>query len=61
MPKRKDNKEERAINILKLLVLMNEQDRDALPGSVVKKVKECVAILKKRRRGREAKKRRPQS
>lgn len=53
MPKRKDQKEERAINILKLILLMDEQDSDALPGTVVKKVKECVSIMKKRRKSKE--------
>ena len=52
MPKRKDEHEERAIKILGQIVEMDRQDGDALPGSVVKKVKECLVIMKKRRRPR---------
>ena len=50
MPKRKDVHEERAIQVLQELIDMDRQDRDALPGSVVKLVKQAQTILKKRRR-----------
>jgi len=50
MPKRKDRKEERAIQLLKEVIRISEEDRDALPGSAVKKVKEALTIMRKRRR-----------
>ena len=50
MPKRKDLKEERAIQLLKQVVKISEEDRDALPGSAGKKVKEALTIMRKRRR-----------
>lgn len=50
MPKRKDIYEERAIAILSQITDLDKRDRDALPGSVVKLVKQAVRILKKRRK-----------
>lgn len=50
-PKRKDNDEERAIVLLQQILNIDRRDRDALPGSVVKKVKEAQTIMKKRRKG----------
>lgn len=57
MPKRKDNDEEWAIKILQLIVDRDKQDRDALPGSVVRLVKRAQTIMKKRRKGAEHDKR----
>lgn len=42
--------EEWAIQRLSEIVMLDNRDRDALPGSVVKKVKEAIRILKKRRK-----------
>lgn len=42
--------EKQAIEILQQIIDMDKADRDALPGSVVKKVKEAQTILKKRRK-----------
>lgn len=50
MPKRKDEKEERAIAILQQIIDMDLEDRDALPGSAVRHVKAAMTIMKKRRR-----------
>lgn len=50
MTHRKDVEEERAIQLLSQVVAISERDRDALPGSVVKKVKEAIVIMKKRRK-----------
>lgn len=50
MSKRHDVHEEAAISRLGALVDLDRANRDALPGSVVKKVKEALVILKKRRR-----------
>lgn len=50
MPHRKDNKEERAIRHLEIVVQMDREDRDALPGSAVKHVKTALTIMRKRRR-----------
>ncbi|MEE8112714.1 MAG: hypothetical protein V3T23_00015 [Nitrososphaerales archaeon] len=49
MPKRQDNHEERAIKLLEQIKEIDRQNRDALSGSAVKKVKEALIILKKRR------------
>lgn len=51
MPKRKDEKEERAIKLLEQVVEISLEDRDALPGSAVKKVKDALTIMRKRRGG----------
>lgn len=51
MPKRKDRDEEWAIQHLGKIVERSVQDRDALPGSVVKLVKDAIVILRKRRKG----------
>ena len=48
--KRKDIDEERAIKLLERVLDIDRADRDALPGSAVKKVKEALTILRKRRR-----------
>lgn len=50
MPKRKDVAEEWAITHLQAIIDLDRSDRDALPGSVVKKVKDAQLIMKKRRR-----------
>lgn len=50
MPKRKDINEERAIAILQQIIDIDKRDRDALPGSVVKLVKQAITIMKKRRK-----------
>ena len=47
---RQDKHEERAIALLQQVVDLDRQNRDALSGSVVKKVKEALTILKKRRK-----------
>ena len=47
--KRQDKHEERAIKLLEQIVDLDRQNRDALSGSAVKKVKEALTILKKRR------------
>lgn len=49
MTHRKDIAEERAIVILQQIVDMDKQDRDCLPGSAVKHVKEALTIMRKRR------------
>lgn len=48
----KRNREERAIALLSQVIEISNQDRDALPGSAVKKVKEALTIMRKRRRRR---------
>ncbi len=50
MPKRHDVHEERTIKLLEQIVKLSNDNRDALPGSVVKKVKESITIMKKRRK-----------
>lgn len=50
MPKRHDVYEERTIKLLEQIVKLSNDNRDALPGSVVKKVKESITIMKKRRK-----------
>jgi hypothetical protein len=47
---RKDIQEERAIALLQQVLTIDREDRDALPGSVVRLVKEAVRIMQKRRR-----------
>lgn len=49
MTKRKDIQEEWAIAHLQRIIDLDLRDRDALPGSVVKHVKEAIVILKRRR------------
>jgi hypothetical protein len=44
----KDKDELWALGLLQRIVDRSNQDRDALPGSMVKKVKEARNILKKR-------------
>lgn len=46
----KENPERRVIELLQQIIDMDKADRDALPGTVVKKVKDAQIILKKRRR-----------
>lgn len=52
MPHRKDGAEEKAIAILQQVIDIDRRDRDALPGSAVKLVKQAQTIMKKRRRPR---------
>lgn len=52
MSHRKDNDEKWAIALLEKVVARSQKDRDALPGSAVKKVKEALKILRKRQKGR---------
>jgi hypothetical protein len=47
---RQDGHEERAIALLQEVLAIDQDARDALPGSVVKLVKQAVTIMKKRRR-----------
>lgn len=49
MPKRQDEKEERAIKMLEAVVQIDRENRDALPGSAVKHVKAALTIMRKRR------------
>lgn len=48
MPHVKDKDERWALVLLEKIIRRSQEDRDALPGSVVKKVKEARTILKKR-------------
>jgi hypothetical protein len=50
MNHRKDTAEEQAIVLLTKVIQIPEQDRDALPGSAVKLVKEARRIMLKRRK-----------
>jgi len=50
MPHVKNKYEEWAIAVLDPIVQLSYRDRDALPGSVVKLVKDAITILKKRRK-----------
>jgi len=52
MSHRKDKDELWAIVLLDKIIQRSYNDKDALPGSVVKKVKEAKNILKKLRKGR---------
>jgi len=47
---RKDTAEEQAIALLERVIALSESDRDALPGSAVKHVKQAIAIMRKRRK-----------
>jgi hypothetical protein len=47
---RKDEDEERAIALLGEVLAMDTRDRDALPGSVVRLVKQARKIMQKRRK-----------
>jgi len=49
---RKDKQERLAIVLLEKVVDLDRADRDALPGSAVKKVKEALKILRKLQKGR---------
>jgi hypothetical protein len=46
----KERDEAWAIALLEQIIQRDREDRDALPGSVVKLVKQAVIIMKKRRR-----------
>ena len=46
----KDRDERWALALLKQIIDRSNEDRDALPGSVVKLVKQAAIILKKRQR-----------
>ena len=50
MTKRQDRHEEWAIAQLQKIVDLDRRHRDALSGSAVRKVKEAMTILKKRRK-----------
>jgi hypothetical protein len=50
----KERDEAWAEAVLRQVVDRSVQDRDALPGSVVKLVKEAIRILRKRRKNRVA-------
>jgi len=50
MPHVKDRDERWALALLKRIIQRDREDRDALPGSVVKLVKQAAVILKKRAR-----------
>lgn len=50
MTHRKDKDELWALALLEKIIKRSNDDRDALPGSVVKKVKEARTILKKLRK-----------
>lgn len=50
MPKRHDQQEEWAINILQQIIDLDRQNSDALPGSAVRHVKQAITIMKKRRK-----------
>lgn len=50
MTHRKDTAEEQAIALLERVIALSESDRDALPGSAVKHVKQAIAIMRKRRK-----------
>lgn len=50
MTKRHDQVEERVICMLEEIVFIDRRSRDALSGAAVKKVKEALRILRRRRR-----------
>lgn len=50
MTHRKDIDEEWAIAHLQQIVDLDKRDHDALPGSVVKLIKQAQTIMKKRRK-----------
>lgn len=47
---RQDRTEERAIALLEQVLDIDRTQRDALPGTAVKLVKQAVVVMKKRRR-----------
>jgi hypothetical protein len=47
---RKDTAEEQAIALLERVIALSGADRDALPGSAVKHVKQALSIMRKRRK-----------
>jgi hypothetical protein len=49
-PKRHDKHEEWAIQRLQEIVELDRINRDALPGSAVRHVKQALTIMKKRRK-----------
>lgn len=49
----KDRDEMWAIALLQQIIDRSNQDKDALPGSAVRKVKEAKAIMKKRIEGKD--------
>ena len=49
-PKRHDRAEEWAIQRLQEIVDLDRANRDALPGSAVRHVKQAITIMKKRRK-----------
>jgi len=50
MSKRHDVDEEWAIRLLEQIVRRSVERRDALPGSAVKKIKDALTLMKKRRK-----------
>ena len=52
MSHRKDKQERLAIVLLEKVVNLSVEDRDALPGAAVKKVKEALRVLRKLQKGR---------
>ncbi|MDA2936464.1 hypothetical protein MYX06_04570 [Patescibacteria group bacterium AH-259-L05] len=58
MPHIKDKDELWALSLLNQIIQRSKDDRDALPGSVVKKVKEAAIIIKKRQEYKRNKRRR---
>ena len=57
MPHVKDKDELWALGLLDQIIRRSQDDRDALPGSVVKKVKEASIIIKKRQEHKRGKRR----
>lgn len=51
MAQQKKKDERRALSLLEQIVRRSEEDRDALPGQVVKLVKQARTILKRRLKG----------
>ena len=58
MPHVKDRDELWALSLLNQIIQSSRDDRDALPGSVVKKVKDAAIIIKKRQKHKKNKSRR---
>jgi hypothetical protein len=50
MPHMKDRDERWALRLLEQIIRRDREDRDALPGSVVKLIKKAIKILRKRQR-----------
>ena len=48
MPHKKDKDELWALALLERIIQRDREDRDALPGSAVKNVKDAAKIIKKR-------------